>query len=55
MKRHYISPVAGTTSVYVCHQLLEASQIPVGGGSGGFDVKVQNDWEDIWDDEPIEE
>ena len=55
MKKKYITPVADTTSVYVHHRILEASQIPVGGGSGGFDVKVQNDWEDIWDDEPMDE
>lgn len=52
MKSTYIAPMTELTLVTLREQLFSSTYIPVDpGGGGGFDIKVENDWEDIWDDE----
>ena len=56
MKKAYIEPAADTISVSVRHQILEVSQITVGGkGGGGFDAKEDRGWEEDWDDDEAED
>lgn len=52
MKGTYIAPMTELTFVTLREQLFASSYIPVeSGGGGGFDIKQENDWGDIWSDE----
>ena len=55
MKKAYIEPAADTISVSVRHQILEVSQITIGGGGGSFDAKEDRGWEEDWDDDEAED
>ena len=55
MKKAYIKPAADTICVSVRHQILEVSQITIGGSGGSFDAKEDRGWEEDWDEEETED
>lgn len=55
MKKRYIEPAADTINVSVRHQILEVSQITIGGSGGNFDAKEDQGWEEDWDDDETED
>lgn len=52
MKVRYQKPNTECIYTYIRHQILQSSKIPIG-GTGGFDVKQETDF-DVWDDEDID-
>ena len=48
--RQYTIPTAETMLLRAEHAVLTASEIPMGGETGHFDTRTQNDWTDGWDE-----
>ena len=44
--KKYIVPIVETMHLRTEHAVLTASEIPMGGETGHFDTRAQNDWED---------
>ena len=53
-KQTYIMPTTEITWFNCQCSMLASTNIPIG-GSGGFDTKRDNAWDDIWEDEEEEE
>ena len=48
--RQYTIPTAETMLLSAEHAVLTASEIPMGGETGHFDTRTQNDWTDGWEE-----
>ena len=50
MKRIYQKPEIQGVYSYIVQEIIASSYIPVG-GKGSFDVKEDNSWDNIWENE----